>query len=68
MWKSIGELNDLISGLKLTEKAILLRSSSDVGKFQLFCRAQFLLYTPVDEHIGTVPLEGMYMSKPVTAM
>uniref|UniRef100_A0A1A9X3I4 Alpha-1,3/1,6-mannosyltransferase ALG2 n=1 Tax=Glossina brevipalpis TaxID=37001 RepID=A0A1A9X3I4_9MUSC len=62
------ELSDLISELELTENVILLRSSSDDEKFQLLRRAQCLLYTPIHEHFGIVPLEGMYMSKPVLAL
>ncbi|KAL9925515.1 alpha-1,3/1,6-mannosyltransferase Alg2 [Glossina fuscipes fuscipes] len=68
--ENVQHFNELKDLIKETDKehVILLRSSSDDEKFQLLRRAQCLLYTPIDEHFGIVPLEGMYMSKPIIAI
>uniref|UniRef100_A0A1A9ZCT1 Alpha-1,3/1,6-mannosyltransferase ALG2 n=1 Tax=Glossina pallidipes TaxID=7398 RepID=A0A1A9ZCT1_GLOPL len=68
--ENVEHFNELKDLIKETDKenVILLRSSSDDEKFQLLRRAQCLLYTPIDEHFGIVPLEGMYMSKPIIAI
>lgn len=62
------ELSDLVSKLELENKVILLKSPSDKEKIVLLRKTQCLLYTPENEHFGIVPLEGMYMSKPVIAL
>ncbi|XP_037933421.1 alpha-1,3/1,6-mannosyltransferase ALG2 [Teleopsis dalmanni] len=61
------ELSHLIQKLDLQNNSMLLRSPSDDEKFLLLEAAKCLIYTPENEHFGIVPLEGMYMSKPVIA-
>lgn len=53
--------------LKLSAKVSLLRSPSDRFKLWLLKRCDALIYTPENEHFGIVPLEAMYMRKPVIA-
>ncbi|XP_067648407.1 alpha-1,3/1,6-mannosyltransferase ALG2 [Eurosta solidaginis] len=62
------ELRQLVDKLGLQENVLLLRSPNDDEKFMLLHKADCLLYTPENEHFGIVPLEGMYMSKPVVAL
>uniref|UniRef100_T1PFA5 Alpha-1,3/1,6-mannosyltransferase ALG2 n=1 Tax=Musca domestica TaxID=7370 RepID=T1PFA5_MUSDO len=62
------ELSDLVKDNGLQDNVVLLRSPSDDEKFMLLHTSHCLLYTPANEHFGIVPLEGMYMSKPVIAV
>lgn len=62
------ELTHLLDKLDLQENVVLLKSPSDDEKFALLHAADCLVYTPENEHFGIVPLEGMYMSKPVIAL
>uniref|UniRef100_W8CDK0 Alpha-1,3/1,6-mannosyltransferase ALG2 n=2 Tax=Ceratitis capitata TaxID=7213 RepID=W8CDK0_CERCA len=62
------ELRELVNKLGLEENVLLLRSPTDDEKFVLLDKSNCLLYTPDNEHFGIVPLEGMYMSKPVIAV
>lgn len=61
------ELTDLASALNIDGKCSFLRSPSDKFKLWLINRCDALLYTPSNEHFGIVPLEAMYMGKPVIA-
>lgn len=61
------ELTKLADELKLSTKCSFLRSPNDRFKLWLLKRCDALLYTPSNEHFGIVPLEGMYMRKPVIA-
>lgn len=62
------ELENIVEEMSLKENVQLLRSPSDDEKFMLLHMAHCLLYTPANEHFGIVPLEGMYMSKPIIAL
>lgn len=62
------ELNCLAKELDLETKVTFLQSPNDVQKLALLRRCEILLYTPENEHFGIVPLEGMYLSKPVVAI
>lgn len=62
------ELQILAIQLDVTENVIFLRSLSDESKIALLKRINCLLYTPENEHFGIVPLEAMYMKKPVIAL
>lgn len=62
------ELMQLVHELNLIEQVVLLQSPSDAEKFALLRAAHCLIYTPANEHFGIVPLESMYMSKPVVAV
>lgn len=62
------ELLELAEDMGLRSKVHLLRSPSDREKLFLLNRAQALVYTPSNEHFGIVPLEGMYLAKPVIAV
>lgn len=62
------ELSNLIKQQNLQDKIILLKSPSDEVKVDLLKSCTALLYTPLKEHFGIVPLEAMLVSKPVIAM
>lgn len=62
------ELEYLCDELSLSSKVTFLLSPSDREKLWLLKRAQVLVYTPSNEHFGIVPLEGMYLHKPVIAV
>ncbi|XP_066584754.1 alpha-1,3/1,6-mannosyltransferase ALG2 isoform X2 [Prorops nasuta] len=61
------ELIQLADELHVTEKIHFLRSPSDKDKISLLKHCNVLIYTPANEHFGIVPLEAMYMGKPVIA-
>ncbi|XP_055614273.1 alpha-1,3/1,6-mannosyltransferase ALG2 [Uranotaenia lowii] len=61
------ELEELTEDMCLRSKIRFLRSPNDREKLYLLQRAQALVYTPENEHFGIVPLEGMYLGKPVIA-
>lgn len=44
-----------------------LCSVSDAERATLLKKCSAVLYTPVNEHFGIVPVESMYMEKPVIA-
>lgn len=52
----------------LNDKCHFLKSPSDKLKLWLIRRCEALLYTPTNEHFGIVPLEAMYLRKPVVAV
>lgn len=62
------ELQIVAKQLDVEENVIFLRSLSDQSKIALLKRIDCLLYTPENEHFGIVPLEAMYMEKPVIAL
>lgn len=62
------ELQILAKQLDVQDNVIFLRSLSDQSKIALLKRINCLLYTPENEHFGIVPLEAMYMEKPVIAL
>lgn len=62
------ELEILSEELKLGSKVTFLLSPHDKAKLWLLRRSQALIYTPSNEHFGIVPLEGMYLRKPVVAV
>lgn len=62
------ELSNLVKKQNLQEKIILLKSPSDEVKVDLLKSCTALLYSPLKEHFGIVPLEAMLVSKPVIAM
>lgn len=62
------ELDELVDELKLRQEVVLLKSPSDQRKVELLQRCEALLYTPENEHFGIVPLESMYLRRPVIAV
>lgn len=62
------ELTLMAEQMSLNLKITFLKSPSDASKLWLLTRCQVLLYTPENEHFGIVPLEGMYLGKPVVAV
>lgn len=62
------ELRKLADQYNLTSKVTFLRSFSDSQKLSLLNRCTCLLYTPSHEHFGIVPIEAMYMKRPVIAV
>ncbi|XP_072172780.1 alpha-1,3/1,6-mannosyltransferase ALG2-like [Diadema setosum] len=52
----------------LGDHVTFLRSFSDAQKLTLLDNCTCLLYTPSNEHFGIVPIEAMYMNRPVIAV
>lgn len=61
------ELAELADSLGIQSKCTFLKSPSDKFKLWLLKRCDALIYTPSNEHFGIVPIEAMYMRKPVIA-
>ncbi|KAF6205051.1 hypothetical protein GE061_019218 [Apolygus lucorum] len=61
------ELNQLVESLGLQGKVQFFKSPSDAEKTNLLRLSDCLVYTPPNEHFGIVPLEAMYVGKPVVA-
>ncbi|CDW55539.1 adh short and Glycos transf 1 and Glyco trans 4 4 domain containing protein [Trichuris trichiura] len=61
------ELEQLSSSLMLNESVTFVRSPSEDTKLALLSNCTALLYTPVEEHFGIVPLEAMCCKVPVIA-
>lgn len=61
------ELSQLAERLTITNQLTMLRSPSDAEKLWLLKNCSALLYTPSNEHFGIVPIEAMYMQRPVIA-
>lgn len=62
------ELVELAQQLEVFDYITFLKSPSDLEKLLLICGCTAVLYTPTNEHFGIVPLEAMYMSRPVIAV
>ena len=62
------ELRKLADQHNLISKVTFLRSFSDSQKLSLLNCCTCLLYTPSHEHFGIVPIEAMYMKRPVIAV
>lgn len=62
------ELVQMAEELQFSKKVFFLKSPGDEYKKYLLQKCVALLYTPENEHFGIVPLEGMYLRKPVIAM
>jgi alpha-1,3/alpha-1,6-mannosyltransferase len=62
------ELTVITENLGIKDKVRFLRSPSDEIKVELLRRCKLLFYTPANEHFGIVPLEAMYLSRPVIAV
>lgn len=61
------QLVNLTKEKELSNKIIFLKSPSDYWKAELLLCCDCLVYTPVNEHFGIVPLEAMSAGKPVIA-
>lgn len=62
------ELQNISEELKISKKVSFFKSVSNDTKMALIKSAAAIIYTPTNEHFGIVPLEAMYMEKPVIAM
>ncbi|EME26629.1 alpha-1,3/alpha-1,6-mannosyltransferase [Galdieria sulphuraria] len=60
-------LRSLVEHLDLTSKVEFLLNISDEERRSLLSSCKMVVYTPIDEHFGIVPLEAMAMKKPVIA-
>ncbi|EAR97317.1 alpha-1,3-mannosyltransferase ALG2 (macronuclear) [Tetrahymena thermophila SB210] len=61
------ELLSLAKELNVEDKVVFKFSISNKERTQLLQTAQAVLYTPENEHFGIVPVECMYMKRPVLA-
>jgi len=61
------KLVELCDAKNLTTKVTFLKSPSDNLKADLLLACDCLIYSPVNEHFGIVPLEAMTAGKPVIA-
>lgn len=61
------QLITLTNAKNLQNKVAFLKSPSDSLKADLLMACDCLVYTPVKEHFGIVPLEAMTCAKPVIA-
>lgn len=62
------ELCKLAEQYNLSNKVTFVRSFSDSQKLTLLNQCTCLIYTPSHEHFGIVPIEAMYMRRPVIAV
>lgn len=62
------ELAELSKRLEIDNKVTFLKSPSDSEKHLLLHSCTAVIYTPDKEHFGIVPLEAMYMRRPVIAV
>lgn len=62
------EVNQLANQLGVIDEVTFLKSPSDEEKRALLHSASSIIYTPANEHFGIVPLEAMYMKRPVIAV
>lgn len=62
------ELIQLARYLKMDKNITFLKNLSDQQKHDLLVQCTAVLYTPENEHFGIVPIEAMYMKKPVIAI
>uniref|UniRef100_V5I394 Alpha-1,3/1,6-mannosyltransferase ALG2 n=2 Tax=Ixodes ricinus TaxID=34613 RepID=V5I394_IXORI len=61
------ELQNLAKELSIAEHVSFLKSPAEPAKQQLLHSCRGVIYTPANEHFGIVPLEAMYMRRPVVA-
>jgi len=54
--------------LGVADQVSIVRSPSDAERRQLMARASCIIYTPLAEHFGIVPLEAMAAARPVIAV
>jgi alpha-1,3/alpha-1,6-mannosyltransferase len=62
------ELEARAARLGLEGRVSLVRSPSDAERCALLARAACVVYTPLAEHFGLVPLEAMAAARPVIAV
>jgi alpha-1,3/alpha-1,6-mannosyltransferase len=62
------ELEARAARLGLERQVTLARSPSDAERRALLARAACVVYTPLAEHFGIVPLEAMAAARPVIAV
>ncbi|CAG7733171.1 unnamed protein product [Allacma fusca] len=62
------ELKNLVQKEGLTNHVSFVLSPKDADKITLLSQCLALVYTPSEEHFGIVPLEAMYLGKPVIAV
>lgn len=61
------ELEDLAAELGIADRIIFVPSCTGDEKHTLLHHCELLLYTPINEHFGIVPIEAMSFGKPVIA-
>ncbi|MDH5324851.1 MAG: glycosyltransferase [Gammaproteobacteria bacterium] len=66
--QTLKHLQQLVLSLKLTDHIHLLQPCSEAEKLQLLQQCLAVIYTPINEHFGIVPLEAMASARPVIAV
>ncbi|CAL8134668.1 unnamed protein product [Orchesella dallaii] len=66
--KYLEELKKICANEGVVDHVTFIQSPKDDVKVHLISKCFALLYTPSNEHFGIVPLEAMYMGKPVIAV
>ncbi|CAL8121514.1 unnamed protein product [Orchesella dallaii] len=66
--KYLEELKGIAAEEGVVDQVTFVLSPKDDIKVHLISKCHALLYTPSNEHFGIVPLEAMYMGKPVLAV
>jgi alpha-1,3/alpha-1,6-mannosyltransferase len=61
-------LRSQVRRLGVADQVQFLFSVSDAERLRLLARCRCVVYTPVDEHFGFVPLEAMASGRPVVAV
>ncbi|KAJ6232695.1 alpha amylase [Anaeramoeba flamelloides] len=61
------ELKQLAEKLNIQDQTIFVRSFTEQQASYLLWRASCLVYTPINEHFGIVPVEAMWAGCPVVA-
>jgi len=61
-------LQKLVDELELTNFVLFIPSPDDSTKIWLYLKSNIVIYTPDKEHFGIVPLEAMYLGRPVIAV
>jgi alpha-1,3/alpha-1,6-mannosyltransferase len=63
----LAELKERVKELDLEKQTIYLPSFSTADRYVLFHESEVILYTPINEHFGIVPIEAQYCKTCVVA-
>lgn len=66
--ETLGALAALARRLDLADRVVLRQSPTESERRALLSECRCVVYTPVDEHFGYVPVEAMAAARPVVAV